>query len=303
MVYLRKQSWVSPVKNMGQEQGGRRMGSVWMVLGCLAAGLGLLLLLVAPGHMPLAAKRMSRFFGGLNCAHRGLHRQDQTIPENSLAAFRAAREAGYGVELDVQLSKDGEVVVFHDDDLLRACGKPERVNALEWKELQRLRLFGTEEGIPSFAEALAVLGDTPVIVELKSAGKLNAVLCEKTLEILRRCGRIWCVESFDPRMVAWFRKNAPDVLRGQLGARPQELKGLPWVAAFALGNLLTNFMTRPHFIAYRVGRSSFAVWLCRALHPMKVVWTVHGDQNPSHWEQQSDAVIFEYYAPEPRFRA
>ena len=151
---------------------------IWILL---AIGLIILLLVavtfcVAPGKISPEAKQIAKAFKGLNCAHRGLHAEDQAIPENSIPAFKAAREGGYGVELDVQLSKDGKVVVFHDNDLKRVCGINEWVNSKDWKELSALPLFNTQEHIPLFTDVLEVLDDTPVIVELKSAGPNNAKL-------------------------------------------------------------------------------------------------------------------------------
>ena len=257
---------------------------------------------VAPGKTTPEAKKTAEIFSGLNCAHRGLHTEDQQVPENSLPAFAAARKEGYGVELDVHLSKDEQVVVFHDDDLKRVCGVDKPVKSLDWQELSALSLFGAKECIPLLSDVLKVLDDTPVIVELKSAGANNAKLCKKTLDILRAEGRQWCVESFDPRVVAWFRKNAPDVLRGQLSCPPREFDTISKPKAFLLGNLLMNFMSRPHFIAYNTDPRPFTVWLCRVMKPINVIWTVSPENDIDRCEKENDTVIFEYYKPAPRYR-
>ena len=256
---------------------------------------------VAPGKMPPEAKKMAEAFYGLNCAHRGLHSEDKQVPENSLRAFAAAREKGYGVELDVHLSKDAQVVVFHDDDLKRTCGVDRPISSLDWAELSALCLFGSRERIPLLSEALEVLGETPVIVEIKSARENNAELCQKTLDMLRAKGRHFCVESFDPRVGAWFGKNAPDLLRGQLSNPARNFKTLSKPKAFLLGNLLANFMSRPHFVAYSTDPRPLAVRLCRAMGPMTVVWTVRPGCDIERCEKENDAVIFEYYAPAPRY--
>lgn len=273
-----------------------------LVIGIVIVISGALVFCVAPGKAPPEAKRMSETFTGLNCAHRGLYTEDQQVPENSLPAFAAARNAGYGVELDVQLSKDGQVVVFHDDSLSRACGVSEPVNSLDWESLAALSLFGTKEHIPLLTKVLDVIGDSPVIVELKSAGAGNAALCRKTLDILRAQGKNWCVESFDPRIGGWFRKNAPDVLRGQLASPPRDYDIRSKVQAFLMGNLLVNFLSRPHFIAYSVGRRPPTVRLCLAMKPMTVIWTVAPEHNIAQCENENDAVIFEHYKPTPRYR-
>ena len=266
------------------------------LLGLTAAAVLLPLYAVAPGH---ASRRQKKIFRGVNYAHRGLHTRDKSVPENSLAAFRQAAQEGYGIELDVQLSKDGEVVVFHDDTLDRICGVGARVDSLDYAGLEQLRLCGTGERIPLFSRVLEAAGGIPLIVELKT-GKRNAELCEKTLSLLKGYKGAYCIESFDPTVVAWFRKHAPQVLRGQLAQPPREYAGsdISKPLAFLLGNLLLNFLARPQFIAYRVGPKPFPVRLCEALGAMKVCWTSHDKAN----EKGCDTVIFEHYLPQFKFK-
>ena len=176
------------------------------------------LFMLAPGRV---TKRQRAPFQNVNFAHRGLHSRDKSVPENSLEAFELASRAGYGIELDVQLSKDGQVVVFHDDDLKRVCGVDCRVDEKTYAELTELRLCGTEYTVPLFTEVLAtVRGRSPLIVELKR-GRRNIELCEKTYALLAEYRGDVCIESFDPFIVAWFRFHAPELLRGQL-AMPAE---------------------------------------------------------------------------------
>ena len=238
-------------------------------------------------------------FYGRNFAHRGLFTADQTVPENSLPAFQRAVDAGYGVELDVQLSADGRVVVFHDDTLDRACGVASGVGDLTFDELRTLKLFGTAELIPDFESVLSVLGGkVPVIVELKN-GKKNDELCEQTLKMLSGYDGAYCVESFSPFIVGWFRKNARGVLRGQLSQLPRDYAGaVPKPAAALLGACFFNFIARPNFIAHRSGKTTLPVRLAYALGAMRVSWTAHGREE----EEYSDAVIFEHFSPDIRFR-
>ncbi len=264
----------------------------------LAAGMAALpFALLAPGR---ANKSKKAPFRGKNFAHRGLHTPDKRVPENSLAAFLGAVEAGYGMELDVQLSRDGYVVVFHDDDLLRVCGREERVDELDLAELKTLSLCGTDERIPLFSQVLDLVdGRAPLIVELKS-GRRNRELCEKTLELLRGYSGDVCIESFDPRIVAWFRLHAPYLLRGQLSQPPRayvEDRRSP-ILGFVLGNTLLNILSRPQFIAYKIGPRPFPVRLAELMGAMRVGWTSHGPEN----ERGRDAVIFEYYRPKTVYR-
>jgi len=276
----------------------------WFCLICgiiivLVAALGYC---IAPGKMTPEAKVTAEVFYGLNCAHRGLHTKDRKVPENSLPAFAAARSGGYGIELDVRLSKDEQVVVFHDDDLSRVCGVDRPVGDMTWAELSGLRLFDTAEIIPLFSEVLEAIGDTPVIVEVKSAGAKNEVLCQKTLELLNTGGYNWCVESFDPRVVAWFRKHAPDALRGQLSCLPRSYDSVSKLTAFFLGNLLTNFISRPQFISYSDEPHPLTVRLCRSMKPINVIWTVKPSSDITRCGKDNDVVIFEHYTPPPRFK-
>ena len=235
----------------------------------------------------------------VNYAHRGLHSLDKSIPENSLAAFKAARNMGYGAELDVQLSKDGQVVVFHDDTLDRVCKVHGRVDEYPYEELHQMSLCGTKETIPLFTDVLeAFYGGGPLVVELKTAGRKNAELCEKTLAILRNYQGVFCIESFDPRIVYWFKKNAPDIVRGQLsnpvkGFRPEY--GL--LISYALAHVWGNLITKPDFNAYDIGKRPRRVMRERKKGVMLIAWTSHDPVN----EKDNDAVIFEFYQPEVRY--
>lgn len=251
-----------------------------------------------PSRAQLAA------FYGRSIAHRGLHTKDKQTPENSLPAFCAAADAGYGIELDIQLSSDGEVVVFHDDTLQRVCGVPQRVDALPLAQLQELRLCGTPYTIPLFTEVLqAVNGRVPLIVELKR-GAHNALLCQKALAMLREYKGEFCIESFDPTIVRWFKKNAPDIYRGQLSDAPRAFKGSlkPWLARFALGALFTNVLARPQFIAYGLHPAPFTVDFVRGMGASPVCWTVRDTDDMAALQEINDAVIFEFARPAVQYK-
>jgi glycerophosphoryl diester phosphodiesterase len=259
----------------------------------LALGAGAGLFLIAPGR---SSRKASAPFVGRNFAHRGLHTEDKSVPENSMAAFAAAAAAGYGIELDVQLSKDRQVVVFHDATLDRVCGVKSRVDEKTYDELHATSLCGTKETVPLFSDVLKCIdGRGPLIVELKT-GKHNRELCRKTLALLKDYRGDVCIESFDPRIVRWFRFHAGKLIRGQLACRPSryERKDASKKAAFLLGNCLLNFLGRPQFIAYEIGRKPLTVKLAERLGAMRFCWTSHDMKN----EKKNDAVIFELYTPE-----
>lgn len=271
--------------------------TILIIVGCIPI---LSVFLIAPSFSRKAKKVKKAPFYGKNFAHRGLYEKDQSIPENSLAAFDRAASAGYGMELDVQLSRDRKVVVFHDDNLKRMCGIDKKVNELDFDELQKLSLCGTDQKIPLFSEVLEMVnGRTPLIVELKIC-RHGRQLCKKTLKLLKEYDKEYCIESFNPMIVAWFRFHAPRIFRGQLAQQPNEYKkeGLPKLAGMILGYTMFNIAARPDFIAYRIGKKPLAIRTAEALGAVKVAWTSHSAET----EKNFDAVIFEHYLPEIKFK-
>ena len=152
---------------------------------------------------------------GWSYAHRGLH--SDTVPENSMDAFSRALNGGYGIELDVHLMKDGNLAVIHDASLKRTAGADVLIEDLCTEDLENYRLEGTEQKIPTFLEVLDLFnGKAPLIVELKPVGNNHDALCARVCAALDKYTGVYCIESFDPRCVYWFRKHRPDVIRGQL---------------------------------------------------------------------------------------
>lgn len=235
-------------------------------------------------------------------AHRGLHDKDAGVPENSLAAFRDAVKAGYGIEWDLQLTKDKKVVVHHDRSLKRLCGADVSIGDLTYKELQNYRLYGTEERTPLFTEALSVVsGKTPLIIELKGYDDPE-LLCPLVWEILKDYKGDYCIESFQPKIVAWFRRHHPHVLRGQLMGHftAEEFKGKGGaLAAFFARNLFSNVLTRPHFEAYDLHfRSNFSLrTACGLLNMQEVSWTIHSAEEYSVCKNAGALCIFEHIRP------
>ena len=248
--------------------------------------------LVAPSRAKKAA--LSPFLNK-KFAHRGLYEKDQSIPENSVPAFRRAVDKGYGIELDIQLTADNYVVVFHDDDLKRACGIDKKVCELTYEELCKCKLFNTNEGIPLFKRVLDIVdGAVPLIVEFKSAGPKNIELAQRAATVLAGYEGAYCIESFDPRIVRYFRKYLPWILRGQLSNPPEHFEGFVGPAAGKILSLgLANFMGRPNFIAYEVGKLPFTVSLSHKLGASNVRWVSHVEGDC----EDADFFIFEHYMP------
>ncbi len=238
------------------------------------------------GHPVIAKLR------GWNYAHRGLHNAER--PENSMAAFRAALESGYGVELDIHLMKDGNLAVIHDSSLQRTAGVDLRIEELTADELVRYPLQGTMECIPLFSEVLSLFdGKAPLIVELKCEKGNHADLCRKACAMLDNYDGVYCMESFDPRVVRWLRKNRPDVCRGQLSENWMGKKmPIPGILKWALTHHISNVYTRPDFIAYKYAdRKAFGTGICRKLFRLPgVSWTLRS-------REEYDTAVSEGWIP------
>ncbi len=245
------------------------------------------------GHKDLPALR------GWYYAHRGLH--SEGIPENSMAAFRAAKEHGYGIELDVHLMKDGTLAVIHDHSLKRTAGADVQIEDLTVADLENYRLEETEERIPLFSEVLELYrGEAPLIVELKATAKNHAALCTATCDMLADYDGAYCVESFDPRCVAWLRKNRKEIIRGQLTENFfRSNSKLPGIVKFLMRYNFFNVATRPDFIAYRFAdRKNISNFLCRKLWGLQgVTWTIRSKEDFDTAVAEGWIPIFENFEP------
>lgn len=236
---------------------------------------------------------------GCKYAHRGLHDNRSEAPENSLAAFKKAVDGGYGIELDVQLSKDRIPVVFHDESLKRVCKAEGKVRDYTFEELQQFRLFDSEEKIPLLADFLKLVdGKVPLIIEIKIHENPETV-CSVADELIAEYKGKYCIESFDPRAVMWYKKNRPEVIRGQLSAdfRNADKKETP--EQFLVHHLLGNFICRPDFIAYdHKHKKNLSRRLCRSLFKcLSVAWTIRSQKELDANKEDFDLFIFEGFIP------
>ncbi len=264
-------------------------------IGLIAVAVGLFLfyvfILVRPG-------RPRNVDHALFChyAHRGLHGGE--IPENSLAAFKKAAEKGYGIEMDLQLSSDGEVMVFHDYTLERMTegrGKLSSHTAAQLRSMDLKTGDGTltRESIPTLREVLAVVdGAVPLLIELKGED-LDTSLCRAADRILRTYRGAYCVESFNPMLLWWYRRHRGDVLRGQLYTDVYRDRGRT-PHYFLLSQMVLNVFARPQFIAYnRLYAENFCVKLTTKFYGAPwFTWTVRSED-----ERVDGKMIFENIHP------
>jgi len=190
-------------------------------------------------------------YGGLlkrPFAHRGVH---LNYPENSVPAFEEAVRQNLAIELDVHLTKDNKLVVFHDDNLLRMTGKDDFVKFLDLKELEEIKLNGSEETIPSFKKVLSlVAGKVPVLVEVKT--ELNTKkICKCLVEELKDYQGQVFVQSFNPFVLRYFFKNCPQYLRGQLSSFFKGSK-FGFFKRILVKGLRLNKFAHIDFVAYNI---------------------------------------------------
>ena len=233
-------------------------------------------------------------------AHRGLF-NNKDIPENSLTAFKKAIENNYGIELDVQITTDKKLVVFHDASLKRMCGIDKKLTDCSYEELLTYNLLDTNEKIPLFKDVLDVLNkDTPLIVEIKAEGPCLET-CEEAVQILKTYDRDYTMESFNPLVVNYLRKNHPEIIRGQLAYNMLKDKENKYniIIKFICTYMLENFITKPDYIAYDITNTSnlsFKI-ISKFYKGECVAWTIKNEEQLSLAKKYYQQYIFDSFIP------
>lgn len=235
-------------------------------------------------------------------AHRGLH--TDTIPENSMAAFRNALQHGYHIEMDVHLSKDGVLYVFHDFSLKRMIGKAGKIEKLTHAELQSGKYtLPNGENIPTFREFLELVdGQTDVLCELKSTSFINYDLEKAVYEAVK--GKDWItLQAFNPFSVRWFRKNHPDdVICGQLATRGDNFM-VKLACRIMYGSSMLEF-NKAQFLAYDVKKlpNKKVEKMTKKLNLPLLSWTIHEKDVQTCKENHVDQIIFEGFWADMDYR-
>lgn len=227
-----------------------------------------LLLLLSVRPAPYRDAQMDAVY-----AHRGYH--DATHPENSLSAFARAHEYNLAVELDVQLTRDGKVVVFHDEKLSRMCGEDKAISDMDYEELKEISFTGFDEHVPLFSDVLNTLDGESIICEIKThKDPKDCTICPLIAEYIDNYSGHIVIESFSPYILKWFKENRPDIIRGQLSQNFTKHGGLGGINAVLLGNFITNFLAKPDFLAYNYEDITLGFSLATLFGPTLVAWTV-----------------------------
>jgi len=225
-------------------------------------------------------------------AHRGLYNRLDT-PENSMKAFENAILKGYAIELDINMTKDGHLVVFHDSNLKRMTGIKNNVDELNLNEIKKLKLLGTDNCIPTFEDVLMLVnGKVPLMIEIKRIDRYKELMLKIT-KLLERYSGEYVIESFDPRIIYWLKKNNPNIIRGQLSApNIREVKNR--FLKILLGNMAFNFITKPHFVSYLYTDVDNKFYYKQKQKGRYVaVWTVKNKEEYQKVKNCTDMVIFE----------
>lgn len=249
-------------------------------------------------------------------AHRGLHDLSVLAPENSFAAFKRARQAGFAAELDVHLTADKRLVVIHDSSLRRVCGVDGIVENLTFQELQAFPLQATGERIPSLERILALYDRTggadgtvaldkdapPLLIEIKTHGDNAAEVTRATMEVLDQFNVRYLMQSFDPRVLEWLKTYRPEIVRGQLaenflGDVATNYLGMP--TRLMLSALFANAMGRPDFVSYKFrDRHNVFVMLTRGLGARMANWTLKSQKDLLRAEREGAVAIFDGFIPD-----
>jgi glycerophosphoryl diester phosphodiesterase len=236
-------------------------------------------------------------------AHRGLHSKQSGLVENTPAAAMAAITGNYAIECDVQYTKDGEAVVFHDftlDRLMRAEG---RVDAFRAGELGHLAYKNCDQRIISLPAFLAGIGGrAAVIVEIKSRYDGDMRLADRALAAAAAYPGPVCLKSFDPAVLIHLRAlnaTCPLGLVAQARYVGDEWAGLPQEQVAGFTDLRDFPLARPDFLSWSLGDLPHAVpMLCRAGVGMPVMtWTVRSQKDLLHGRAWADQIIFEGFEP------
>ncbi len=261
-----------------------------LIIICILIILSIYLFLIYPSPKKLNKTML--------VAHRGLHDIKKGIPENSLRAYENAIKHGYDIEIDIHLTKDNRIAVFHDDSLKRVCGKDILIENMTFTELQNYNLFDTYEKIPSLEDVLnTVNGKVCLVIEFKCLSLNCKRLCECANSILKNYNGEYIIQSFNPMVLNWYKTRRPDILRGQLSTAFLRQKDNS-ITKTLIGWLVLNFLARPNFISFEIRyTNALQRRICSFLGAINAGWTFSNDTEFKKYKKHYDIIIFEGFEP------
>lgn len=226
-------------------------------------------------------------------AHRGLH-NEYTVPENSILAFKKAIENGYGIELDVRITKDNQVVVFHDKNLKRLFNSSKIIQDLNYDTLKEFKLYDTSEHIPLLKDVLELVdGKVPLLIEIKNYG-ISGNFEQLVYDVIKDYKGKLAICSFTPNVVSWFLKNHPRIKRGLIFGDLNSLEIQYHSCIF----LYRYFKLKPHFVSLdSLLLDTFIINICRFFKIPSVSWIIKTDDKAKDALSKVDNIIFESIDP------
>jgi glycerophosphoryl diester phosphodiesterase len=230
-------------------------------------------------------------------AHRGLHDISKDVVENTASAFAAALARGYAIECDLQLTKDGEAVVFHDEHLDRLTEGRGMVKELTAAGMKQQVIRRSGDRVQTLAELLAqVNGVVPLVIELKSHWDGDTRLADRAVAVLKDYRGAYCLMSFDPEMVEAVRRLSPDTLRGIVAERAFDsyYDALPFARQRELRSFAHVARTRPDFVSFYMNELPWAPVTALRAEGMPVIsWTIRSPAEAVQARRHSDQITFE----------
>lgn len=233
------------------------------------------------------------FMDNIRIAHKGLHDNGKTVPENTLTAIGIAIEKGYPIEIDIHLTKDNRIVVIHDDNLSSTVGVNKKIQELSYDEISKYKIKNSNEKIPLLEEVLELVdGKVMILIELKTYYKVGP-LEKELVKLLDKYDGKFAVQSFNPFSVSWFRKNRPDYVRGLLSCGFESNK-YNFIRRVVLRRLWLLNIAKPHFISYEISDlTDKKAEKIKNNNIKLIVWTIENEEMYKKAQKLADGMIFE----------
>lgn len=226
-------------------------------------------------------------------AHWGYHNNKKGIPENSVLAFKKAIDNKYLIELDVRLTKDKKLVVFHDGNLKRVCGVNKRVKDLTYRELLKYNLFDTTLKVPLFSDVIKLVnGRVPILIETKYHNRYG-VLEKILINELSNYKGIYAIQSFYPMSLLWLKRNTKDIPIGLLSSNfKNDLNRLKSIIG---KTLILDLFFKTDFISYDVKGLPNNYLSYKRNKKKIVIWTIKNKKDYDLARQYTDSLICENF--------